>query len=130
VLVFEAEVLHEFPGYEIEITCDTQFSIAHAAPSDVSLPAVSSFEGLRTPAPVCAAPPSWGRHPKTFTKGDLIHTTASEAKPDASGPRQSLLRRHGHFDDPAVADEAILPAFSTLQCHLTSAGHGAPRRRQ
>ncbi len=24
--------------------------------------------GLRTPAPVCAAPPSWGRHPQTFTK--------------------------------------------------------------
>jgi hypothetical protein len=24
-------------------------------------------EGLRTPAPVCAAPPSWGRHPQTFT---------------------------------------------------------------
>src|ERR1700676_2302056 len=30
-------------------------------------PAVSSFGGLRTPAPVCAAPPSWGRHPQTFT---------------------------------------------------------------
>jgi len=26
-----------------------------------------SLGGLRTPAPVCAAPPSWGRHPKTFT---------------------------------------------------------------
>jgi hypothetical protein len=23
------------------------------------------------PAPVCAAPPSWGRHPKTFTISDL-----------------------------------------------------------
>ena len=31
------------------------------------LPAVSSIGGLRTPAPVCAAPPSWGRHPQTFT---------------------------------------------------------------
>src|ERR1700704_3345179 len=33
-------------------------------------PAVSSLGGLRTPAPVCAAPPSWGRHPKTFTKDE------------------------------------------------------------
>src|SRR5258708_21139742 len=33
-------------------------------------PAVSSLGGLRTPAPVCAAPPSWGRHPQTFTQAD------------------------------------------------------------
>ncbi|MGY2903689.1 hypothetical protein ACVWVY_002710 [Bradyrhizobium sp. URHC0002] len=25
---------------------------------------------LRTPAPACAAPPSWGRHPQTFTSTD------------------------------------------------------------
>src|SRR5206468_6347719 len=31
-------------------------------------------EGLRTPAPVCAAPPSWGRHPQTFT-GTEVATT-------------------------------------------------------
>jgi hypothetical protein len=37
----------------------------------VSPPAVSSLGGLRTPAPVCAAPPSWGRHPQTFTTTDL-----------------------------------------------------------
>jgi len=30
-----------------------------------------SIGGLRTPAPVRAAPPSWGRHPQTFTKADL-----------------------------------------------------------
>ena len=30
-------------------------------------PAVSSIGSFRTPAPVCAAPPSWGRHPQTFT---------------------------------------------------------------
>src|SRR5882672_7333535 len=34
-------------------------------------PAVSSLGGLRTPAPVCAAPPSWGRHPQTFTGADI-----------------------------------------------------------
>jgi len=27
-------------------------------------------EGFRTPAPVRAAPPSWGRHPQTFTNPD------------------------------------------------------------
>jgi len=31
---------------------------------------------LRTPAPVRAAPPSWGRHPQTFTKTDFTGTTA------------------------------------------------------
>ena len=34
-------------------------------------PAVSSIGGLRTPAPVSAAPPSWGRHPQTFTGADV-----------------------------------------------------------
>src|SRR5882757_2083001 len=27
--------------------------------------------GLRTPAPVRAAPPSWGRHPQTFTTPEV-----------------------------------------------------------
>jgi hypothetical protein len=31
-------------------------------------------EGLRTPAPACAAPPSPGRHPQTFTIGDTART--------------------------------------------------------
>jgi len=34
-------------------------------------PAVSSIGGLRTPAPVCAAPHSWGRHPQTFTNPEI-----------------------------------------------------------
>jgi hypothetical protein len=34
-------------------------------------PAVSSIGGLRTPAPVRAAPPSWGRHPQTFTRAAM-----------------------------------------------------------
>jgi len=33
-------------------------------------PAVSSIGGLRTPAPVRAAPSAWGRHPQTFTTTD------------------------------------------------------------
>jgi hypothetical protein len=38
-------------------------------------------EGLRTPAPVCAAPPSWGRHPQTFTKPEVppLHSMTSSA---------------------------------------------------
>jgi hypothetical protein len=31
----------------------------------------SSIGGLRTPAPVRAAQPSWGRHPQTFTGADI-----------------------------------------------------------
>jgi hypothetical protein len=38
------------------------YNILAAAP-----PHSISFGGLRTPAPVCAAPPSCGRHPQTFT---------------------------------------------------------------
>jgi hypothetical protein len=41
-------------------------------------------EGLRTPAPVCAAPPSWGRHPQTFTQEDL--------------PQMSLLTQMRHSE--------------------------------
>src|SRR5438477_4487136 len=48
----------KIPGYESKLRA-TPSSIAHAAPSDVSLPAVSSFGGLRTPAPVYVASSSW-----------------------------------------------------------------------
>src|SRR5437764_10473810 len=48
----------EIPGCESKLRA-TPSSIAHAAPSDVSLPAVSSFGGLRTPAPVYVASSSW-----------------------------------------------------------------------
>src|SRR5436190_6515674 len=48
----------KIPGYESKLRA-TPSSIAHAAPSDVSLPAVSSCGGLRTPAPVYVAPSSW-----------------------------------------------------------------------
>src|ERR1700676_2754043 len=40
-------------------------------------PAVSSIGGLRTPAPVCAAPPSWGRHPQTFTISEVGPTRSA-----------------------------------------------------
>ena len=53
-----------------QFTRDTQIPIAHAALSRCP-PAVSSLGGLRKPAPVRAAPPSWGQHPKTFTEGDI-----------------------------------------------------------
>jgi hypothetical protein len=40
-------------------------------PQLVTPSAVSSLGGLRTPAPASAAPPSWGRHPQTFTISDM-----------------------------------------------------------
>ena len=48
----------------------TQIPIAPRRTTSRTPPAVSSLGGLRTPAPVPAAPPSWGRHPKTFTKAE------------------------------------------------------------
>src|SRR5712671_649333 len=49
-------------------TASTEIPIASDGLS--TPPAVSSLGGLRTPAPVRAAPPSWGRHPQTFTKAE------------------------------------------------------------
>jgi hypothetical protein len=57
----------------------TQIPIAHAAPT-TSPPAASSLGGLGTSALVCAAPPSWGRHPQTFTKADITPITRSFIK--------------------------------------------------
>lgn len=65
--------------------------IAHAAPPTCP-PAVSSLGGLRTPAPVRAAPPSWGRHPQTFTKSEV----------ETSGCQvcfTSFTRVNGHSQD-------------------------------
>ena len=100
--VFEAEVLRKSPGYEIEITRDTQLSIGHAAPSDVSLPAVSSFGGLRTPAPVCAAPLSGGRHPQTFTEPEVMLPPVMH-----------------WFGAPAQGRSIIIVAISFLTLHET-----------
>ena len=36
-----------------------------------AFPQRSFLGGFRTPAPVRAAPPSWGRHPQTFTEPDF-----------------------------------------------------------
>src|ERR1700720_4412570 len=64
-------------------------------------PAVSCLGGLRTPAPVCAAPPSWGRHPKTFTKDDIGRLEARQSHRDLGVRRPAplvepgaILRRH------------------------------------
>jgi hypothetical protein len=34
---------------------------------------------------VCAAPPSWGRHPQTFTLADIAHAHAGKKKPLGGG---------------------------------------------
>ncbi len=51
-------------------------------------------------------------------KGDLTHTTASEANRMPVGRGNRFFVGTVTFDGPAVADEAILPAFSTLQCKV------------
>jgi hypothetical protein len=44
---------------------------------------------LRTPAQVCAAPPTWGRHPQTFTTGDIAS-------------RQTLLSHLQHVNGETI----------------------------
>src|SRR3954466_4124887 len=67
VHVFEPELLRKFPAK----LRATPSSIAHAAPSDVSLPAVSSLGGLRTPAPSAWRPSSWAGIRKPSQKATL-----------------------------------------------------------
>src|SRR5260370_42523031 len=52
----------------LALRADSRKSPSHLTRPLTTPPAVSSIGGLRTPAPVSAAPPSWGRHPQTFTE--------------------------------------------------------------
>ncbi len=53
-----------------------------------------------------------------LAKGDLIHTTASEANRTPVGRGNRFFVGTVTFDGRAGADEAILPAFSTMQCEV------------
>ena len=56
--------------------CIGKHDMAHAAPPDVSLAAVSSIEGFRTPALGVRGAVIMGRHPKTFTLTDIVRSVA------------------------------------------------------
>src|ERR1700730_819473 len=90
------------PRLQIEIARDTPSSIAHAAPSDVSHPAVS-FGGLRTPAPVCVALPSWGRHPNpseirdSLLPLDHVVKRITEPQPTPVFRLTAVSSRHRHL---------------------------------
>ena len=49
----------------------TQIPIAHAAPPTYPFPRFPPLEVCGRRPPLCAAPPSWGRHPKTFTISEV-----------------------------------------------------------
>ena len=49
----------------------TQIPIAHASPPTCPLPRFPPLQVCVRRPPVCAAPPSWGRHPQTFTEADI-----------------------------------------------------------
>jgi hypothetical protein len=104
VHVFEAQVFRKSLGSEFEITWDTQFSITHAAPPYVSLPAVSSSGAFRTPAPVRAAPPSWGRHPQTVIFADVVTSNATSR---TQSYRRGSTRGRGHTGASAQRRSAI-----------------------
>src|SRR6202022_2656693 len=56
-----AQVVQLLHGVLHRFTSATMDAISSPPPHSIS------FGGLRTPAPVRAAPPSWDRHPQTFT---------------------------------------------------------------
>src|SRR2546430_12572101 len=80
----------------------TPSSIAHAALSDVSLPAVSSFGGLRTPAPVYVASSSWAgiRKPSQYRSSARYQTFIGSADQMHRGS----IERHNptHWLSPRV----------------------------
>ena len=51
-------------------TASAEIPIASDAPASPHLPRFPPLEVCVRRPPVCAAPPSWGRHPKTFTTAD------------------------------------------------------------
>src|SRR6266705_5120666 len=53
--------------YQAAVLLPAQCLLWSALRTQLRHRASSSLGGLRTPAPVRAAPPSWGRHPQTFT---------------------------------------------------------------
>jgi hypothetical protein len=60
------------PHDRLKVVCAFDSDLARARGTVLRPPsAVSSFGGFRTPAPVCAATPSWGRHPKPFTEAEV-----------------------------------------------------------
>jgi hypothetical protein len=101
-------ISHSARGTQIPITRRT---------TNVSLPAVSSLGGLRTPAPPCAAPPSWGRHPKTLYG-------AYRCQVESGGAVESFCHvtrlhlRHGQ-----------LPCSAALSGQSPIAACGAPKAR-
>src|SRR5664280_3092649 len=74
-------------------TRSSQIAIEPAAPPPISLPAISSFGGFRTPALAAAfaAPSVIGRHPKTFTNCDIEDAGAYKQKAARRRPFNSIL---------------------------------------
>src|SRR6266550_5676635 len=60
-----AQIVQLLHGALHRLTSATMDAISSPPPHSISL------GGLRTPAPECAAPPSWGRHPQTFTLAEI-----------------------------------------------------------
>src|SRR5258707_6711433 len=73
MLIGQINVVQLLHGALHRFTSATMDAISSPPPHSISL------GGLRTPAPLCAAPPSWGRHPKTFTIGELGKPIAGSA---------------------------------------------------
>src|SRR3977135_2062665 len=57
--------------YQAAVLLPAQCLLLSALRTQLRHNASSSLGGWRTPAPVRAAPPSWGRHPQTFTSAEV-----------------------------------------------------------
>src|SRR6202022_3889369 len=78
-----AQIVHLLHGALHRFTSATMDAISSPPPHSISL------GGLRTPAPECVAPSSWGRHPKTFTTADM--TPSGLGNLNSCSPSQCAL---------------------------------------
>jgi hypothetical protein len=118
----------------------TQIPITHAAPPTYPFPRFSSLGGLRTPAPLPAAPSSRGRHPKTFTETEVegcltLCLLCYPACVAATGSRRSHDRRHlaHRAFRPAARGQPRAPKLSDISSadHMTqprASGCRCPQR--
>src|SRR5258707_7435113 len=78
-----AQIVQLLHGALHRFTSATMDAISSPPPHSISL------GGLRTPAPVCAAPLSSGRHPKTFTKPEVTKSEVTSLNRSSRQPRQA-----------------------------------------
>jgi len=130
--------IDRFPKRRSTLRCSTEIPIASDAPprptsrgfhrfTSATMDAISSppphsisLGGLRTSAPVRAAPPSWGRHPKTFTEAAVRQMSAlGQKRTNAPRLRASAIMPSSRATRASVL-KIICPPPQEASCNRIS----------